>query len=81
MGSRTRAVGQGNFQKPQKNCKCSLTLVRSASFSGKANRGREDVFETWMERGLFSSVKISDVKQETKERIQITMRHIMFVPK
>lgn len=31
--------------------------------------------------GPFSSVKMSDVKHETKERIQITMRQIVPVPK
>lgn len=49
----TRAVGWRKFQKTQKNWRCDLTLVTSASFRGKAKRCREDVFETWMEQGLF----------------------------
>lgn len=77
----TRAMGQGNFQKSLENHSWSQTLVRTASFRGKAKGCREEVFETCMEQGLLFFSLSSDVKQKTKERIQITMRQIVPAPK
>lgn len=49
----TQKVWDRESFRKQKNWRCNLTLVGSASFRGKALRCREDVFGTWMEQGHF----------------------------